>query len=216
MDFGLTLWKEQYTQSDNDQWVFLPFLMELRLMTVSKPTQLGLQLDKNVHWEDSWRWNVCNAEKNHRDNGVTYLPEGGFHKANENSTLRLFESNGEYRDTYHDIHEFEIMAGTEIRKTVRNFIAQDMALTVNTDHKAHSSGRAKLLTCIRKPIQKMRMYRHSPLFRILCWIAIQWVEVSVWWFRFVWVDKKYRYLPLYSVSGLWRLSKNRLWRAMDR
>ena len=28
-------------------------------------------------------------KKNHRSNGVTYLPAGGFHKANENSLSQL-------------------------------------------------------------------------------------------------------------------------------
>ena len=57
-------------------------------------------------------------KKNNRHNGVTYLPEGGFHKANENSNSQItWKAMGEYRDTYNDIHEFEVMAGTEIRKT---------------------------------------------------------------------------------------------------
>lgn len=83
-------------------------------------TQLGLQFSPNLNGTN------CHGEsyamrlqkKNRRYNGVTYLPVGGHHKPMKTRIRRLpGKAMGEYRDSYNDIHEFEAMVGTELRKT---------------------------------------------------------------------------------------------------
>lgn len=47
-----------------------------------------------------------------------FLPEGGMQKSYENSNSQItWKAMGEYRDSFNDIHELEVMAGTELRKT---------------------------------------------------------------------------------------------------
>ena len=123
MDFGFNPFEElkNTTNETTINGLSSIFDAELRFDDRFKfTTQLGLQLDKTsiekIADEESFA--MRKEKKNHRSNGVTYLPAGGFHKANENSLSQLtWKAMGEYRDTYNDIHEFEAMVGTEIRKT---------------------------------------------------------------------------------------------------
>ena len=47
-----------------------------------------------------------------------FIPDGGVHKAYENTNSQItWKAMGEYRDSFNDIHELEIMVGTELRKT---------------------------------------------------------------------------------------------------
>ena len=78
---------------------------------------------------------------------------------------------GEYRDTYNDIHEFEIMVGTEIRKTWEKVAAETLRLDVIPP--AFEKLRRKRNR--RKPVP----YELIPgsLARMLC---------ADWWYRKLW------------------------------
>ena len=60
-----------------------------------------------------------------------FIPDGGVHKAYENTNSQItWKAMGEYRDSFNDIHELEIMVGTELRKTwYETLFPRDMAST---------------------------------------------------------------------------------------
>ncbi len=136
MDFGFNPFEElkNTTNETTINGLSSIFDAELRFDDRFKfTTQLGLQLDKTsiekIADEESFA--MRKEKKNHRSNGVTYLPAGGFHYVSAFSTL-----------SYSLLNRYTL--GGSIR------------------------------------------FDGSDLFG---------------------VDKKYRYLPLYSVSGLWRISQ---------
>lgn len=217
MDFGLNLFEERKNTSNETTINGLSSIFDAELRFDDRfkiTTQLGLQLDKTsiekIAEEESY---VMRTEKkNHRDNGVTYLPEGGFHKANENSLTQLtWKAMGEYRDTYNDIHEFEVMVGTEIRKTweeklysagygfdrktltTKPIIFPEESKAFKLHEKAHVENAY---------VSAFSTLSYSLLNRYTLGGSIRFDGSDLFG-----VDKKYRYLPLYSVSGLWRISQ---------
>ena len=143
----------------------------------------------------------------------SFLPDGGKHTeaANTNSQVN-WKAQAEYRDSYNDIHEFEMMAGTEIRKTWYSSL----------NSTGYGYDRKTLTT---KPVifpneSWARSYplhtktyvenAYASFFSTASYSLLQRYTVggSV---RFdgsdiFGVSKKYRFLPLYSFSGLWRIS----------
>lgn len=217
MDFGFNPFEElkNTTNETTINGLSSIFDAELRFDDRFKfTTQLGLQLDKTsiekIADEESFA--MRKEKKNHRSNGVTYLPAGGFHKANENSLSQLtWKAMGEYRDTYNDIHEFEAMVGTEIRKTweeklysagygfdrktltTKPIIFPEESQAFKLHDKAHVENAY---------VSAFSTLSYSLLNRYTLGGSIRFDGSDLFG-----VDKKYRYLPLYSVSGLWRISQ---------
>ena len=217
MDFGFNPFEElkNTTNETTINGLSSIFDAELRFDDRFKfTTQLGLQLDKTsiekIADEESFA--MRKEKKNHRSNGVTYLPAGGFHKANENSLSQLtWKAMGEYRDTYNDIHEFEAMVGTEIRKTWEEKLYSTgygfdrKTLTTkpiifpeeSQAFKLHEKGHVE-----NAYVSAFSTLSYSLLNRYTLGGSIRFDGSDLFG-----VDKKYRYLPLYSVSGLWRISQ---------
>lgn len=217
MDFGFNPFEElkNTTNETTINGLSSIFDAELRFDDRFKfTTQLGLQLDKTsiekIADEESFA--MRKEKKNHRSNGVTYLPAGGFHKANENSLSQLtWKAMGEYRDTYNDIHEFEAMVGTEIRKTWEKKLYSAgygfdrKTLTTkpiifpeeSQAFKLHEKGHVE-----NAYVSAFSTLSYSLLNRYTLGGSIRFDGSDLFG-----VDKKYRYLPLYSVSGLWRISQ---------
>ena len=217
MDFGFNPFEElkNTTNETTINGLSSIFDAELRFDDRFKfTTQLGLQLDKTsiekIADEESFA--MRKEKKNHRSNGVTYLPAGGFHKANENSLSQLtWKAMGEYRDTYNDIHEFEAMVGTEIRKTWEEKLYSAgygfdrKTLTTkpiifpeeSQAFKLHEKGHVE-----NAYVSAFSTLSYSLLNRYTLGGSIRFDGSDLFG-----VDKKYRYLPLYSVSGLWRISQ---------
>lgn len=217
MDFGFNPFEERRNTSNETVINGLSSIFDAELRFDDRfklTTQLGLQLDKTsiekIADEESYVMRL--EKKNHRSGGKTYLPEGGFHKANENSTSQLtWKGMAEYRDSYSDIHEFEAMIGSEIRKTWNE-----------TLYSAGYGFDRKTLTT--KPVVFPDSERAFPLHRktytenayVSFFSTLSYSLLNRYTLggsiRFdgsdlFGVDKKYRYLPLYSVSTLWRISE---------
>ena len=101
------------------------FDAELRFNDKLKLTsQFGYQLEKTsreeiADWE-SYAMRYYYKQSEYSQDGETkhFLPEGGMQKSYENSNSQItWKAMGEYRDSFNDIHELEVMAGTELRKT---------------------------------------------------------------------------------------------------
>ncbi len=143
----------------------------------------------------------------------SFLPDGGVHKENDNKLSQItWKAMGEYRNTFHNVHEIEVMVGTEIRKT-----------WYQTLFSAGYGFDPETLTTqpVIFPKQENAQYfpLHTKTYTENAYIS----EFSTISYSFkqrytlggsvrfdgsdiFGVDKKYRYLPLYSVSGLWRMS----------
>lgn len=217
MEFGLNLFEERRNTSNQTTINGLSSIFDAELRFDDRfkiTTQLGLQMDKTSIEKiaDGESYAMRTEKKNHRENGVTYLPEGGFHKANENSLSQLtWKALGEYRDSYNDIHEFEAMVGTEIRKTwedrlysagygfdrktltTKPIIFPEESRTIKLHEKGHVENAY---------ISAFSTLSYSLLNRYTLGGSIRFDGSDLFG-----VDKKYRYLPLYSVSALWRVSQ---------
>ena len=195
------------------------FDVELRFNDKFKATsQVGLQLDavskESVADHDTY---AMRKDKEFTSMWIgneykSFLPDGGKHTeaANTNSQVN-WKAQAEYRDSYNDIHEFEMMAGTEIRKTWYSSL----------NSTGYGYDRKTLTT---KPVifpneSWARSYplhtktyvenAYASFFSTASYSLLQRYTVggSV---RFdgsdiFGVSKKYRFLPLYSFSGLWRI-----------
>lgn len=217
MDFGFNPFEERANTSNLTTINGLSSIFDAELRFDDRfklTTQLGLQMDKTSIEQiaDGETYAVRLEKKNHRHNEVTYLPEGGFHKANENSSTQLtWKAMGEYRDTYNDIHEFEAMVGTEIRKTwletlySAGYGFDRKTLTTKPIIFPEESKAMKLHTkgsVENAYISAFSTLSYSLLNRYTLGGSIRFDGSDLFG-----VDKKYRYLPLYSVSGLWRISQ---------
>ena len=226
MDFGYNPFEERRNTSNETTINGLSSILDAELRFNDRfklVTQLGLQLDKTSieRIADGESYAMRVEKKNHRTNGVTYLPEGGYHKANENSNSQVtWKAMGEYRDRFNDIHELEAMVGTELRKTWNETLYSAGygfdRKTLNTkpilfpeESKAfplHSKGYVE-----NAYVSAFSTLSYSLLNRYTLGGSIRFDGSDLFG-----VDTKYRYLPLYSVSGLWRTSnepfmKNLTW-----
>lgn len=192
------------------------FDVELRFDDRFKITsQVGLQLDKTSREQiaDQESFAMRLEHYNKRNNGVSFLPQkGGFHKAYENSDSQVtWKTMGTYRDTYADIHEFEIMIGSELRRTWATTLysvgyGYDRRTMTNQPVIIPDESKAFPLhskTNIENAfVSGFSTMSYSLLNRYTLGGSIRFDGSDLFG-----VDKKYRYLPLYSVSALWRISE---------
>lgn len=218
-DLGFNIFEERANTSNEEiiNSFSSIFDMELRFNDKLKLTsQFGYQLDKTskeqIADQESFTMRDLRRLSEYKDGN--FLPEGGVHKANENTNSQMtWKAMGEYRDSFNDIHELEVMLGTELRKTwyetlfsagygfdrktlttkpiifpdesyATQFPLHDKTYKENAYASFFATGSYSLMN--RYTLGGSIRFDGSDLFG---------------------VDKKYRYLPLYSVSGLWRLSQ---------
>ena len=192
------------------------FDVELKINSMFKLTsQVGLQIDKSSIEKiaDKESYSIRKDRLRSLVNGSSYLPDGGFHKQTETSSSQVtWKAMGEFRKNIRNEHEIEAMLGTELRKTWYKSL-YDAAY--GYDRKTMQS----------KPIL-FPEERHASTFPLSTVSEsenayVSWFATASYTFRHRYtlgasirfdgsdlfgVDKKYRYLPLYSVSGLWRIS----------
>ena len=180
-------------------------------------SQVGLQWEQanQEQYIGGNTFTMRNMRENSKyDNGTKYfIPEGGMHKVNNATTSQLtWKVQGEWNQSFKDIHEVQIMAGSEIRKNwydaiatnaygydpktlttkpiifrdkddAKNYPLHTKSYTENAFASFYANGSYTLMR--RYTLGASVRMDGSDLFG---------------------VDKKYRYLPIYSVSGLWRIS----------
>ena len=180
-------------------------------------SQVGLQWEQanQEQYIGGNTFTMRNMRENSKyDNGTKYfIPEGGMHKVNNATTSQItWKVQGEWNQSFKDIHEVQIMAGSEIRKNwydaiatnaygydpktlttkpiifrdkddAKNYPLHTKSYTENAFASFYANGSYTLMR--RYTLGASVRMDGSDLFG---------------------VDKKYRYLPIYSVSGLWRIS----------
>ncbi|WP_077153680.1 SusC/RagA family TonB-linked outer membrane protein [Bacteroides bouchesdurhonensis] len=198
------------------------FNVDLRFNDQWKVTsQIGVQWDQlsREEYVGMNTFNMRNLRENntyYKDGKRTYLiPEGGRLKSTNSVNSQItWKIQGEYKQTFNDIHEIQVMGGSEIRKnwydsqastgygydpktlTFKNLIFKDETQASSKDW--------PLKTKSYKENAFASFYAngsYSLMNRYTLGGSIRMDGSDLFG-----VDKKYRFLPIYSVSGLWRLS----------
>lgn len=196
------------------------FDAELRFNDQWKMTsQIGVQWDQlsQEEYAGANSFNIRNLRENNTyyKNGVrTYLiPEGGMLKTTNSTTSQItWKLQGEYKNIFKDIHEIQIMAGSELRK---NWIENDASTGYGYDPKKLTFENLIFKDAAQAkdwPL-KNKIYHENAFASFFANGSYTLMNrytlggsVRMDGSDLFGVDKKYRFLPIYSVSGLWRLS----------
>lgn len=128
-DLGFNIFEERKNTSNEETINALSSIFDAELRFNDKlkfTTQLGLQLDKaskeQIADKESFSMRIIRKNSKYWDSASQsnkyFIPDGGVHKAYENTNSQItWKAMGEYRDSFNDIHELEVMVGTELRKT---------------------------------------------------------------------------------------------------
>lgn len=180
-------------------------------------SQVGLQWDQSdlEQYVGKDTYTMRNMRENSvYDNGTKYvIPEGGMHKTTGTTTSQItWKVQGEWTQSFRDIHEVQVMAGSEIRKnwleslTSNAYGYDPRTLTTKPlifkDEEQAKSYPLHTKSYFENAFASFYANGSYTLMRRYTLGASVRMDGS----DLFGVDKKYRFLPIYSVSGLWRLS----------
>ena len=223
-DLGVNIFEERKNTSNAETINALSSIFDAELRFNDKlkfTTQLGLQLDKaskeQIADKESFSMRIIRKNSKYWDSASQsnkyFIPDGGVHKAYENTNSQItWKAMGEYRDSFNDIHELEVMVGTELRKTWYETLFSagygfDRQTLTTKPVVFPDEDRARQFPLHQKTYKEnayvsfFSTASYSLMNRYTFGGSIRFDGSDLFG-----VDKKYRYLPLYSVSGLWRLS----------
>ncbi|WP_291594875.1 SusC/RagA family TonB-linked outer membrane protein [Bacteroides sp.] len=156
---------------------------------------------ESKYWSESQKKNVY------------LIPEGGMLKTANSVTSQItWKVQGEYKNTFNDIHDIQIMAGSEIRK---NWLENQSSTGYGYDPKTLTF--KELIFRDEKQAEsyklKSKSYKENAFASFFANGSYTLMNrytlggsIRMDGSDLFGVDKKYRYLPIYSVSGMWRLS----------
>ena len=223
-DLGFNIFEERKNTSNEETINALSSIFDAELRFNDKlkfTTQLGLQLDKaskeQIADKESFSMRIIRKNSKYWDSASqsnkNFIPDGGVHKAYENTNSQItWKAMGEYRDSFNDIHELEVMVGTELRKTWYETLFSagygfDRQTLTTKPVVFPDEDRARQFPLHQKTYKEnayvsfFSTASYSLMNRYTFGGSIRFDGSDLFG-----LDKKYRYLPLYSVSGLWRLS----------
>lgn len=222
-DLGFNIFEERQNTSNESVVNSFSSIFDAELRFNDKwklTSQFGYQLEKTsreeiADWESyAMRYYYKLSEYSQGGETKHFLPEGGMQKSYENSNSQItWKAMGEYRDSFNDIHELEVMAGTELRKTWyetlfsagygfdRKTLTTKLVIFPNESY-ATSFPLHQTTYKENAYVSFYSTASYSLLNRYTVGGSIRFDGSDLFG-----VDKKYRYLPLYSVSALWRLSQ---------
>lgn len=222
-DLGFNIFEERQNMSNESVVNSFSSIFDAELRFNDKwklTSQFGYQLEKTsreeiADWESyAMRYYYKLSEYSQGGETKHFLPEGGMQKSYENSNSQItWKAMGEYRDSFNDIHELEVMAGTELRKTwYETLFSAGYGFdrkTLTTKPVIFPNESYATSFPLHQTTYKENAYvsfystaSYSLLNRYTVGGSIRFDGSDLFG-----VDKKYRYLPLYSVSALWRLSQ---------
>lgn len=222
-DLGFNIFEERQNTSNESVVNSFSSIFDAELRFNDKwklTSQFGYQLEKTsreeiADWESyAMRYYYKLSEYSQGGETKHFLPEGGMQKSYENSNSQItWKAMGEYRDSFNDIHELEVMAGTELRKTwYETLFSAGYGFdrkTLTTKPVIFPNESYATSFPLHQTTYKENAYvsfystaSYSLLNRYTVGGSIRFDGSDLFS-----VDKKYRYLPLYSVSALWRLSQ---------
>lgn len=197
------------------------FDAELRFNDQWKLTsQIGVQWEQ-LSQEEFAGMNSFNI-RNQRENKTFWdsesqttqyiIPEGGMLKTTNSTTSQItWKIQGEYKNTFKDIHDIQIMAGSEIRK---NWYENGASTGYGYDPKTLTFQNLNLKKEeLNNWNLKSKSYTENAFASFFANGSYTFKSrytlggsIRMDGSDLFGVDKKYRFLPIYSVSGMWRLS----------
>ena len=222
-DLGFNIFEERQNTSNESVVNSFSSIFDAELRFNDKwklTSQFGYQLEMTsreeiADWESyAMRYYYKLSEYSQGGETKHFLPEGGMQKSYENSNSQItWKAMGEYRDSFNDIHELEVMAGTELRKTwYETLFSAGYGFdrkTLTTKPVIFPNESYATSFPLHQTTYKENAYvsfystaSYSLLNRYTVGGSIRFDGSDLFG-----VDKKYRYLPLYSVSALRRLSQ---------
>ncbi len=225
-DFNI--FEENYNTSKEriDRSVMAIFDAELKFNKHLKlTTQFGYQYD-NYHinryaGQESYAMRKAKEYATYTINGVkqTILPEGGMTKKTDSHANQwTWKAMLEWNRRLGDIHDLELMGGTEVRH-----VESDTQTSTAYGYDAHTLTSQPVLFPTENIARQYPLHEeahqenayvswfatgsYTLLYRYTFGASIRFDGSDVFG-----VAKKYRYLPLYSVSGLWRAKEEKFLR----
>ena len=220
LDFNIFEERANTSNERTDKSLMAIFDAELKINSNLKlTTQFGLQqdaytLDKYAG-ENSFamRKEKLFAIYSYPDGKRTFLPIGGMHKITEAHTSQwTWKAMAEFTKRFNSIHDLELMLGTEVRrlKTTSLYSAaygyDNRTLTTQpvifpTEDLARQYPLHSETNLENAYVSWFATGSYTLLSRYTFGASVRWDGSDVFG-----VAKKYRFLPLYSLSGLWRVS----------
>lgn len=182
-------------------------------------SQLGLQYDdytiRRYAGEQSYamRKEKLFATYTYPDGKRTFLPDGGYSKMTEAHNFQwTWKAMLEYNQRFNKIHDLELMAGTEVRHSEGESVYTAAygydPRTLTTQPVIFPTETAAQQYPLHKETHNENAYvswfatgSYTLLYRYTLGGSVRFDGSDVFG-----VAKKYRYLPLYSLSALWRVS----------
>ena len=221
LDFNIFEERANTSNERTDRSVMAIFDGELKLNDHFKLTsQFGLQVDASIldkyAGENSFamRKDHERAQYSYSDGKRSFLPEGGMHKVTEaHNNQWTWKAMAEYQQHFKNKHDMQFMVGTEIRHSEYSSI---FSAAYGYDNRTLTS----------QPVifPNENMAKYFPLHQESYFenAFVSWFATGSYTYKARYtlggsirfdgsdvfgVAKKYRYLPLYSVSGLWRVKE---------
>lgn len=180
-------------------------------------SQVGLQWEQSgiEQYIGANTFSMRNMREGSKSGDKYLIPEGGMHKESNSTTSQItWKVQGEWNQTFRDIHEVQIMGGSEIRKNWYEALASNAygydPKTLTTKPLIFDEGdkdEAKKYPLHTKSHMEnaFASFYANGSYTLMRRYTLG-ASVRLDGSDLFGVDKKYRFLPIYSVSGLWRLS----------
>ena len=225
-DFNIFEERANTSKERTDRSVMAIVDAELKLGKYLKLTsQFGYQYDNSqidrYAGQNSYAMRKAKEYASYTVDGVyrTILPEGGMvKKTNSHASQWTWKAMLEWARRLGSIHDVELMAGTEVRHTESEVLTStaygydDRTLTTQpvlfpTENIARSYPLYEETHLENAFVSWFATGSYTLLYRYTLGASIRFDGSDVFG-----VAKKYRYLPLYSVSGLWRAKEEKFLR----
>ncbi|MBW9200547.1 SusC/RagA family TonB-linked outer membrane protein [Bacteroidales bacterium SW299] len=182
-------------------------------------SQVGVQWDQLAKEEYVGK-NTYNM-RNQRENNTYYkngtriylIPEGGMLRNTSSTTSQItWKLQGEYKNTFGNIHDVQVMAGSEIRK---NWLENTASTGYGYDPKTLTFQNIVFPDESRANDWKLKSKSYQENAFASFYANGSYTLMNRYTFGasvrldgsdLFGVDKKYRFLPIYSASALWRIS----------
>ena len=222
-DFNIFEERANTSKERTDRSVMAKFDAELRLLKSLKlNTQFGYQYDnyslERYTGQDSYAMRKEKAYAKYDVNGVSkmILPNGGKIKTTDSHTKQwTWKTMLEWNQRFNEIHDVELMGGFELRHTESKSVTSTAygydSRTLTTQPVLFPTESIARQYPLYDETHTENAYvswfatgSYTLLHRYTFGSSVRWDGSDVFG-----VAKKYRYLPLYSFSGLWRMKEEK-------
>lgn len=229
LDFNIFEERANTSNERTDRSVMAIFDGELKIIEHLKLTsQFGMQVDASTldkyagEHSFAMRKDHERAQYSFPDGKRSFLPKGGMHKVTESHNNQwTWKAMLEYQQLLKNKHDLQIMAGSEIRHSE---YSSTFSAAYGYDNRTLTS------QPVLFPNETVARYfpLHQEAYTENAFVS--WFATASYTFdrrytlggsiRFDGSDvfgvaKKYRYLPLYSISGLWRIKEEKFLKNVD-